>query len=194
MLRNILMVGATLALVSSSAVYADAVKQTKGKYEDKFRQLEEILPTPNVYRNAAGEPGHAYWQQKVDYDIKASLDEAKRSITATEDITYTNNSPDTLKYLWLQLDQNIFKPDSIANVANNFGGIGRRGPAASSGDASRPARLSLGELRRQQYLTDKEVGYDIQAVTANGKALKHTIVGTLMRVDLPTPLKPGKST
>lgn len=194
MLRNILMVGATLALVSSSAVYADAVKQTKGKYEDKFRQLEEILPTPNVYRNAAGEPGHAYWQQKVDYDIKASLDEAKRRITATEDITYTNNSPDTLKYLWLQLDQNIFKPDSIANVANNFGGIGRRGPAASSGDASRPARLSLGELRRQQYLTDNEVGYDIQAVTANGKALKHTIVGTLMRVDLPTPLKPGKST
>ncbi|UTW57772.1 M1 family metallopeptidase [Kordiimonas sp. SCSIO 12603] len=194
MLRNILMVGATLALVSSSAVYADAVKQTKGKYEDKFRQLEEILPTPNVYRNAAGEPGHAYWQQKVDYDIKANLDEAKRRITATEDITYTNNSPDTLKYLWLQLDQNIFKPDSIANMANNFGGIGRRGPAAAAGDASRPARLSLGELRRQQYLTDNEVGYDIQAVTANGKALKHTIVGTLMRVDLPTPLKPGKST
>ncbi|WP_370650592.1 M1 family metallopeptidase [Kordiimonas sp. SCSIO 12603] len=188
------MVGATLALVSSSAVYADAVKQTKGKYEDKFRQLEEILPTPNVYRNAAGEPGHAYWQQKVDYDIKANLDEAKRRITATEDITYTNNSPDTLKYLWLQLDQNIFKPDSIANMANNFGGIGRRGPAAAAGDASRPARLSLGELRRQQYLTDNEVGYDIQAVTANGKALKHTIVGTLMRVDLPTPLKPGKST
>ncbi|WP_343264993.1 M1 family metallopeptidase [Kordiimonas laminariae] len=188
------MVGATLALVGSSAVYADAVKQTKGKYEDKFRQLEEILPTPNVYRNAAGEPGHAYWQQKVDYDIKANLDEAKRRITATEDITYTNNSPDTLKYLWLQLDQNIFKPDSIANMANNFGGIGRRGPAAAAGDASRPARLSLGELRRQQYLTDNEVGYDIQAVTANGKALKHTIVGTLMRVDLPTPLKPGKST
>ncbi len=195
MLRNILIVGATFALLGSSALHADAVKQTKGKYEDKFRQMEEILPTPNVYRNAAGEPGHKYWQQKVDYDITATLDEAKRRITASEDISYTNNSPDTLKYLWLQLDQNIFKPDSIANMGTNFGGIGRRGPAASAGSASTPAKLSLGELRRQQYLTDNEVGYDIQAVTdSKGRELKHTIVGTLMRVDLPTPLKPGKTT
>ena len=114
-----------LPLTLATTVYASAIKQTKGDFEDKFRQLEEVLPTPNVYRNAAGEPGENYWQQKVDYKIKVSLDEKKRRITAgTEDITYKNNSPYRLSILWVQLDQNIFKEDSIANMANNFGGIG----------------------------------------------------------------------
>src|SRR5687768_14920579 len=86
-------------------------------YDDKFRQLEENLPTPNSVRTASGAPGHAYWQQRADYTIRATLDEAKRSITASGTITYHNNSPDTLSYLWLQLDQNIFRPDSDANTS-----------------------------------------------------------------------------
>ena len=90
-----------LPLTVVTSVYATAVKQTKGDFEDKFRQLDEILPTPNAYRNAAGEPGEKYWQQKVDYKIKVHLDEEKRRITATEDITYHNNSPYKLKYLWV---------------------------------------------------------------------------------------------
>ncbi len=73
-----------------------AIKQTKGDFEDKFRQLDEVLPTPNVYRNAAGEPGHQYWQQQVDYDIDVKLLEDERRIEASEEITYHNNSPDTL--------------------------------------------------------------------------------------------------
>ena len=89
-------------LTCSVSAYA-AIKQTKGDFEDKFRQLDEVLPTPNVYRNAAGEPGHQYWQQKVDYEIDVTLDEAKRRIDASEEITYQNNSPDTLKYLWIQI-------------------------------------------------------------------------------------------
>ena len=181
-------------LLSSVAttVTASAVKQTKGDFEDKFRQLDEVLPTPNVYRNAAGEPGENYWQQKVDYKIKVSLDEEKRRITATEDITYQNNSPYRLKYLWVQLDQNRFKDDSIANMANNFGGLGRRGPVNTIGDASKPTKLNLNELRAMHFKADNELGYEISAVKdSNGKKLAFTVVGTQMRIDLPKPLKSG---
>ncbi|RLV59289.1 M1 family peptidase [Parashewanella curva] len=183
---------ALLALPVAADSFATAIKQTKGDFEDKFRQLDEVLPTPNVYRSAAGEPGEQYWQQRVDYDIKVSLDEKNRRISASEVITYHNNSPYKLKYLWVQLDQNIFKKDSIANAANDFGGIGRRGPYTKAGDANTPAKISFGELRRQQYMEDVKLGYDIQAVKDDdGKPLKFTIVGTQMRIDLPKPLKSG---
>jgi hypothetical protein len=169
-----------------------AINQTKGNFEDKFRQLDESLPTPNVYRNAAGEPGHEYWQQQVDYKIKATLDEEKRRIEASQVITYHNNSPDTLKYLWMQLDQNVFRNDSMSAMTTDFGGSSNRGPASSSASDGKPAQLSLGALRRQQFTSDNVLGYDIQSVKdSNGKTLKHTIVGTNMRIDLPTHLKPG---
>ena len=91
-----------------------AVEQTKGTFTDDFRQLDEDLPTANSYRTAGGEPGHEYWQQKVDYDIGVQLLEDERRIVASERIRYKNNSPDTLRFLWLQLDQNRFRDDSIA--------------------------------------------------------------------------------
>ncbi|MCF6438656.1 M1 family metallopeptidase [Pseudoalteromonas luteoviolacea] len=189
-----ILIAAFATLVFSSVTNASAINQTKGNFEDKFRQLDEVLPTPNVYRNAAGEPGQQYWQQKVDYKIKVSLDEQKRRLTGHEKITYHNNSPYRLKYLWVQLDQNIFKDDSIANMANNFGGVGRRGPYTEHGDENKPAKISLGELRRQQFMTDNELGYEISAVTDHrGKKLSFTIVGTQMRIDLPKPLKSGDS-
>ena len=100
-----LLVLAGLLAISQSLA---AVEQTKGDFVDKFRQLEEELPTPNVYRNAAGEPGTAYWQQEASYRIDIRLDEESRSATGSETISYRNNSPDRLKYLWLQLDQNRF--------------------------------------------------------------------------------------
>ncbi|GGF63902.1 aminopeptidase [Alteromonas lipolytica] len=185
-----------LTMMSASSAFADgAIKQTKGDFEDKFRQLEEVLPTPNVYRNAAGEPGHQYWQQKVDYDIDATLDEEKRRIDASEEIVYHNNSPDTLKYLWIQLDQNKFRDDSMSALTTTFGGIGNRGPATSAASGDSPAKLSLGALRRQQFVDDNELGYQIKKVAdGRGKALHYVIVGTLMRVDLAEPLKPGKKT
>jgi hypothetical protein len=182
-----------LALFLASPALAQGIEQTKGDFEDKFRQLDEVLPTPNVYRNASGAPGHEYWQQKADYVIKASLDEDARRLTATETITYTNNSPDALPWIWLQLDQNIFKQDSMSELTTTFGGPGRRGPAVSAGSGDEPAKLSLEELRRQQAMDDNTYGYDINRVTAGGRALDHTIVGTLMRVDLPAPLRPGQS-
>jgi len=186
-------IAAALLAVGLTSAYGQAIQQTKGDFEDKFRQLDETFRTPNAYRTAGGEPGFAYWQQDADYDIDVVLDEEKRRITGSEKIVYTNNSPDTLRFLWLQLDQNIFRPDSIANMATDFGGVGRRGPATSF-DGEK-ARLSMGELRRRQFLEDVEVGHQIMAVKTNGgEDLDYTIVGTLMRIDLPRPLRPNQST
>ncbi|MEN7536786.1 M1 family metallopeptidase [Aurantiacibacter flavus] len=174
------------ALALAGPVAAQGIEQTVGDYEDKFRQLDEVLPTANTYRNASGAPGHEYWQQKADYRIEARLDEEKRRLTGSETIRYTNNSPDSLPWLWLQLDQNIFRRDSIAELTDDFSGT------ASSTDE--PARLSLRQLRQQQSMADNDYGYEIGAVTlGDGRALDHTIVGTMMRIDLPEGLAPGES-
>jgi predicted secreted protein len=184
-----------IGLIFINAQASSAIQQTKGTFEDKFRQLDEVLPTPNVYRNAAGEPGHMYWQQKVDYVISVSLDEDKRRLSASQTISYTNNSPDTLKYLWIQLDQNKFRDDSMSALTTTFGGIGNRGPATQAGSDDAPARLSLDALRRQQFVDDTELGYDLTKVTdSKGNNVNYTVVGTLMRVDLPKPLKPKTTT
>jgi hypothetical protein len=184
-----------LAPVLSMLIYLPfanaAINQTKGDFEDKFRQLDESLPTPNVYRNAAGEPGHQYWQQQVDYKIDVKLIEDTRRIEASETITYHNNAPDTLKYLWIQLDQNKFRDDSMSALTTTFGGIGNRGPATQSASGSKPAQLSMAALRRQQFVDDNELGYTISRVQDSaGNDLHHVIVGTLMRVDLAQPLQP----
>lgn len=175
------------------AASAQGIQQTKGDFQDKFRQLDEVLPTPNVYRTASGAPGYAYWQQEADYRIDISLDETKRRLSGTETITYKNNSPDSLRYMWMQLDQNIFKEDSMSELTTDFGGIGRRGPATAAPSSDVPAQLSLGELRRQQAMADNTFGYEIKSVRTSDRDLKHTIVGTMMRIDLPQPLRPGQS-
>ena len=194
-MRRILLALCALTLLPISTLHADAIKQTKGNFEDKFRQLDEVLPTPNVYRNAAGEPGHQYWQQQVDYTIAARLIEDQRRLEATQDITYYNNSPDTLKYLWVQLDQNKFKDDSMSALTTTFGGIGNRGPGTKSISDDEPAQISLSALRRQQFVDDTELGYTISRVVDGlGNTLSYTTVGTLMRVDLLTPLKSGERT
>lgn len=191
-MRLVLLLAALFFAVPASA---QGVQQTKGNFEDKFRQLDEVLPDPGATRNASGAPGHQYWQQKVDYKITADLDEAKRRITARATVTYTNNSPDALPWLWMQLDQNIFKKDSMAELTDAFGGAGRRGPKVQLGSGNEPTKLSFEELRRQQAMADNEYGYDITAVTGlQGETLPHTIVGTLMRIDLPAPLAPGETT
>jgi len=190
-LRFVLFVAALLFAVPAAA---QGIQQTKGNYEDKFRQLDEVLPDPSSTRNASGAPGHEYWQQKVDYTIKAELDETKRRLTARATVRYTNNSPDSLPWLWMQLDQNIFKRDSMAELTDAFGGPGRRGPKVTLGSGSEPTKLSFDELRRQQSMADNDYGYDINAVTSmDGAKLPHTIVGTLMRIDLPQPLGPGQT-
>lgn len=144
---------------------------------DPFRQLDELLPTPGETRLASGAPGPGYWQQRVDYDIKVSLDDERQRLTGSETITYHNKSPHELKFLWVQLDQNRFKPDSEelrSKTAPDFKG------------------MSFDGLRSQLSRAEFDGGYKISKVAANsGKAIPHTIVGTMMRIDLPQPLKAG---
>jgi hypothetical protein len=175
-----------MSMLWAIGLHAQGIQQTKGSFEDKFRQLDEVLPTANIYRNAGGAPGHEYWQQEVDYNIDATLDEDNQRLSATELITYRNNSPDTLTYLWFQLDQNRFRSDSMAAMSGTFNGSS---PDADSND---PARISLGQLRSLQYQSDADLGHRINAVSdSRENALLHTIVGTLMRVDLAEPLESG---
>ncbi len=166
---------------AGGSAVASPVVQTKGDFVDKFRQLEgEDWPTPTDYRNAAGAPGHRYWQQKVDYRITASLNEANRSISGTETITYHNNSPDALKYLWLLLDQNNNKRDSI----------GERTDTVSPG-----SQIGMTAVRRAMRFKEWEGGFNGLKVTdASGRPLKFTVVDSLLRIDLPTALASGAAT
>jgi len=188
---------AVLVFCLSLAGMAQAqVMQTKGDFVDKFRQLDEVWPTPNDYRNAAGQPGHEYWQQRADYLIKAKLDEDARRLSASVQVDYYNHSPDTMSYIWLQLDQNKFRQDSMAELSTAFADHARRGPLTKTPDereGNQAHQISLDELRRRQFMADHELGYDIQSVEdINGRGLSHTIVGTLMRIDLPRSLGPGQ--
>ena len=164
---------ALLALLFHLPAYADE----PGSGARAFAQLGAELPTPNTYRTASGAPGHEYWQQQADYTIKASLDEDKRRLTASATIVYTNNSPDTLRYLWMQLDQNRFRTDSLD----------RRSRTVSED------RVSYGTLRDHHAITDTQHGYQgLQFTDAAGDALKFTVIDTLARVDLPQPLRSGE--
>ncbi|MDH5213285.1 MAG: M1 family metallopeptidase [Gammaproteobacteria bacterium] len=168
---------------------ADAIRQTKGDFYDAFRQLDVDLPTPNVYRSASGAPGPLYWQQRVDYDIEVVLDEKRRHITASETVRYTNNSPDTLRYLWIQLDQNRFRRDSLENKTRTA-----TDPTAILDKKNRDV-ITFGELAREQASRDEPYGFEIGEVTdSRGRAMPHTIVDTMMRIDLPEPLAPGART
>lgn len=141
----------------------------------KFKQLGTELPTPNVYRTASGAPGHAYWQQKADYSIKVRLNEDLHRLDGEERITYTNNSPDVLRYVWLQLDQNVRSKDSDSHKIR---------------ESSLKERNSFSSVRDLE--PDFDGGFKIEKVTdAAGNALPYTINNTMMRIDLPTPLKPG---
>jgi len=171
-----------LAVVGlSSIAYGQPFPNRKYGQEDKFRQLEEILPTPNSYRSASGEPGPDYWQQRVDYTIDVRLDETDNSIHGSETIRYRNQSPHTLRYLWVQLDPNIFAPDSDANRTR-------------SGRIGFGNRASMGELDSILERTQRFDGRCmIESVTDSlGKGLDTFTVDTMMRIDLPEPLLSGQ--
>ena len=168
------------------AVSTLAAEPNTGR-EDKFRQLEEILPTPTTIRTASGAPGAAYWQQRADYSIRATLDETRRTITGAETITYHNNSPDALSYLWVQLDQNIYKKDSDARTTAT---VMSREAWANAKDAD--AGLKFDGLRGTLEAGVFDGGYNIGAVKdASGRPLHYIINRTMMRIDLPQPLKPA---
>ncbi|MDI9403996.1 MAG: hypothetical protein QM516_08995, partial [Limnohabitans sp.] len=147
---------------------------------DPFRQLDEVLPTPNDFRTASGAPGPRYWQQKVDHEIEVELDPSRAEITGKQRIVYHNNAPEELRYLWVQLDQNRFRRDSLGERAE---------PAP---DLSQPQDIRA--LRNLVEQSEWEGGYrDVVVLDDNGAALPSTIVDTMMRIDLPKPLASGAS-
>ncbi|TRX62574.1 M1 family metallopeptidase [Fulvivirga sp. M361] len=144
----------------------------------KFEQLGNTLPSPNSYRTGSGAPGVNYWQQRADYNIEVEINDNTQVLTGNETITYYNQSPDQLRYLWVQLDQNVRAKGNLNDQTGN-----------SAIQDSVPAKFfesQLGEL-------DYDGGYKITKVAdSQGKALPHTINRTMMRIDLPKPLDPGQ--
>lgn len=159
-------------------LYAQNIQNNPtSNHGNKFEQLGTILPDANTYRTASGAPGHEYWQQRADYKINVFLDEKDLRIHGEEIITYFNNSPDILNYLWLQLDENQHKPDGDAN---HFDESKLNPPYTTQALNSLDVRKNKAGL-----------GVNILSVTdASGKSLPYTINQTMMRVDLPKPLKP----
>jgi hypothetical protein len=102
------------------------------KANDYFEQIGTALPTPNTYRSASGAPGRDYWQQRADYNIKVALDDVNQRLTGSETITYFNNSPEPLRYLWLQLDQNRFKDDATGKITRSSDIDTKRGESMRS--------------------------------------------------------------
>ncbi len=168
--------------ITASVAFAQNIKNNPASnHGNKFEQLGTVLPTPNEYRTASGAPGGKYWQQRADYNIEATLDEKNLMLIGKETVTYYNNSPDKLDYLWLQLDENQHNP----TADNNFFDSNKLGQPADEG--------SVKGLDVNERL--KGLGDQILSVTDElGKPVKFTINQTMMRLDLPKTLAPNAKT
>jgi len=171
---------AALSVLFYTGAFAQNIQNNPGSnHGNRFEQLGTILPTPNVYRTASGAPGQAYWQNRADYDITAYLDEDKRNLKGSETVTYHNNSPDDLDYIWLQLDEN---QQSTLNKADyQF-------------SSTLPKSLNDQQLKTTDLpAKDNGLGVNLEKVTdISGNPLKYTVNKTMMRIDLPKVLKKGE--
>jgi len=151
-------------------------KREQGRYDtNKFSQMYDILATPNMFRTASGAPGPAYYQQQADYKMDIELDDKNTKVYGKETITYHNNSPENLEYLWIQLDQN-------QNAKNS------KSPLISSEKISQ--KMTTAGFAKKFMEEDFDGGFNIEYVNdANGKPMKYVVNQTMMRIDLPTPLK-----
>ncbi len=176
MLKRLMYLLCTLSIAClSTSVTAQKGSETINR--SKFRQIKQEAPTPNVYRTASGAPGHLYWQNEADYEMQIELDDATQRLYGTEVITYHNNSPDELAYLWVQLDQNMRSRESDTRKI--------AGSRVSG-------QMSFAQLRR--LLNDFDGGFKIEWVRdRRDNPLPHTINKTMMRVDMPESLRTGKS-
>jgi hypothetical protein len=168
-----------ILLLSGFAANAQNIQNNPGSnHGNKFEQLGPVLADPNMYRSASGAPGPKYWQQKADYVIDARLDDDKQRLDGSETITYFNNSPDPLTYLWLQLDENQHKKDA---ESEKFDG------------STMQDKMSIRQLQGIMG-HNLDLGNHIVSVKdAAGNTLKYTINETMMRIEMPQTLMPGKS-
>jgi hypothetical protein len=168
-----------MCLTALTVMSQDIRNNPGSNHGNKFEQLGTILPTPNEYRTASGAPGTKYWQQRADYDIKATLDEKNLMLHGAETITYFNNSPDVLTYIWLQLDENEHSTTKNAGYPDG----------SSMGRGMSPAMID----NLEEAKSDNGLGVNILKITdLLGAKLKYTVNKTMMRVELPTALKPGQ--
>jgi len=167
---------ASLALLSVTGVFAQ--QRSEQNHAERFEQLGTMLRTPNVYRTASGAPGHMYWQQQANYVINVELDDENQSIKGSEKVTYINNSPDQLTYLWVQLEENQRGADSNTPKVTE-----------SSIDNGMTFRALEGII-----WANDDFGYKVLEVKdSKGNPLPVTVNQTMMRIDLTTPLKAGDS-
>ncbi|WP_281323289.1 M1 family metallopeptidase [Flavobacterium aestivum] len=166
-------------LIAQEKAVTTPAKQT-GKYDtNKFSQMYDLLATPNMFRTASGAPGPAYYQQQADYKIDIELDDKKAKLSGSETITYHNNSPETLEYLWVQLDQNQSNKNSQSRLVKN-----------QKIEQVLPVAKFANEYLKQEL----ERGFNIEYVKdAKGSPMSYTINQTMMRINLATPMKPGTS-
>ncbi len=166
-----------LRAISGLFVVTQVVAQTPvPRFAQKFEQLGTLLPTPNSYRTASGSPGPNYWQQRADYDMQVELNDEKQELYGSETIAYYNNSPNTLNYLWIQLDQNHW--DKHADHYLTYWG-------------KLSENMDIKELEKGLNPQDS-LGYQIKSIQSGGKKLAYTVNKTMMRVELPQPLKAGQ--
>jgi hypothetical protein len=177
-MRNTLLFIALLCVPFSFNAQEKEEREQGHTNQNKFRQLYQEFSTPNQYRTASGAPGHAYYQNTADYVMDVELNEDTKVISGFETITYTNNSPDVLEYLWVQLDQNVRAADSPSKERNSS----RISPIETP-------RSLISDYTKKDF----EGGFNIEEVTKDGKPLPHYINQTMMRVDMPENLKPGES-
>jgi hypothetical protein len=152
----------------------------QGSYDtNKFSQMYDLLATPNMFRTASGAPGPAYYQQQADYKIDIELDDKKAKLSGSETITYYNNSPDSLEYLWIQLDQNQASEDSESPLAES-----------DKMDQTYPASTFANKFLEKGL----DRGFNLEYVKdANGKAMSYTVNHTMMRINLASPMKPNST-
>ncbi len=154
-----------------------------------FDSFEDVWPTPTAYRTASGKPGPEYWQQQADYKIKIRLDDESEKLIGEAEVTYTNNSPHTLEFIWVQLDQNALDPESASRFSKSFDHFENN---------NTPDRDSQGitfeTFRETLYRNTFKGGYNIKSLTdEQGRDLEYKVVGTVMRIDVNGGLKPSDS-
>ncbi|MWB95270.1 M1 family peptidase [Flavobacterium sp. GA093] len=167
------------ALLMAQEKNTSVAPKQQGKYDtNKFSQMYDLLATPNMFRTASGAPGPAYYQQQADYKIDVELDDKNSKLTGSEIITYSNNSPDNLEYLWIQLDQNQAKANTQSSLVES---------------EKINQVLPLDKFASDYLKKDLERGFNIESVKdAKGNAMSYTINETMMRINLATPLKAGE--
>ena len=176
---KLIMISLIFSFTGMSQEVSDDSKQKGHLNTNKFRQMYQEFSSPNMFRTAAGAPGPAYYQQQADYKINIELDDQNKRIYGDEIVTYTNNSPDNLEYLWVQLDQNVRKKDSPS--------------LEKDGDGAAPYYLPSGFTNK--FINKPfDGGFNIEYVkNVNGKPLDFFINQTMMRIDMSTSLKSGES-